>query len=252
MEGWLSPHLSSFYFSGHLNYTSTTEDVDCNPEVQGWMLASELVALLVHCFIHNSGIFSQTFPIIFGRVRVMHFSERRKGPEVGWVLRQSIHFSNSLEWLLPGLLLLLISMISICSSVWWCSPKVVCLPSAVKRCFFMWLANNYSFFWSWKFHFSSYWGTCVKELTQVVSNVSALINTIREYIFKNYKPKFQKRILSFYFSVLKEKIGLFLLDTLYNILFFVKYLNSSLRVCLPFWPKFLFSFFLGAWDFLRS
>ena len=61
---------------------------------------------------------------------------------------------------------------------------------------------------------------CQRVEVGVVSNISALINTIREYIFKDYKPKFQKRILSFYFSVLKEKIGLFLLDTLYNILFF--------------------------------
>ena len=59
-----------------------------------------------------------------------------------------------------------------------------------------------------------------------------LVNNIREYIFRDYKPTFQKWILSFYFSVLKKKKSLFFLGTCYNILLFVEYLNCSLRVCL--------------------
>lgn len=50
---------------------------------------------------------------------------------------------------------------------------------------------------------------CQRVEVGLVNNLSALVNNIREYIFKDYKPKFQKWILSFYFSVLKKKKKVF-------------------------------------------
>lgn len=192
-------------------------------------------------------------PIIFCRAKVIHFVERRKGPQVGRFFGTWPPFSNSQECLLPGTLLLLISMCSSSISDDTERPKEATLCSLV-----IWFICLWASLCSWQltivyFDHGSFTFPAIEVFMPEAWTRAQLARCSCwqcKWVFGDDKP-IQRGLISFYSSVLKKKIPC-LPGTLHNILSFVRNFHSRFMYLYIFPPDFSSQFLPRSLGFLNA